>query len=103
MKTRTEVEDLKLNWDGDPIWDIEFTEGFEEYRDELLTHRLAREAEWKAAQENELLEKANALGVPGNIQLATYIMGLERKIEILSKQIDWLEERRSKSPQAAFK
>jgi len=36
MKTREEVDALKLNWQRDPIWDIEDTEGFEEYRDELI-------------------------------------------------------------------
>jgi len=36
VKTREEVEALKLNWQKDPIWDIEDTEGFEEYREELI-------------------------------------------------------------------
>lgn len=35
MKTREEVEKLKENWKKDPYWDIEETEGFEEYREEL--------------------------------------------------------------------
>lgn len=35
MKTREEEEDLKQNWVNDPCWDIEETEGFEEYREEL--------------------------------------------------------------------
>lgn len=46
MKTREEVESLKANWAADPCWDIEATEGFEEYRDELIAFRdLKRDAE----------------------------------------------------------
>jgi hypothetical protein len=36
MKTREEVEELKHQWKRDAIWDIEQTEGFEDYRAELL-------------------------------------------------------------------
>lgn len=46
MKTREEVDALKRNWENDPIWDIEETEGFEEYRDELRKYRLAAELQW---------------------------------------------------------
>lgn len=35
MKTREEVEKLKRDWVYDPCWDIETTDGFEEYKDEL--------------------------------------------------------------------
>ncbi|MFX1487479.1 MAG: hypothetical protein ACFFBS_10400, partial [Promethearchaeota archaeon] len=34
-KTREEIEKLKQDWMLDPFWDIEDTEGFELYRNEL--------------------------------------------------------------------
>ncbi len=37
------IEELKQQWLGDPSWDIEETEGFEEYRAELLLFRLEQE------------------------------------------------------------
>lgn len=43
MKTKEDLEQLKRSWDGG--WDIESTEGFEEYRDELLSFRLSIEKE----------------------------------------------------------
>lgn len=46
MKTEEEVRELKANWQADPIWDIEDTEGFEEHREELLTFRWKCEAGW---------------------------------------------------------
>lgn len=39
------IEDLKQNWRNDPCWDIERTEGFEEYAGELLEYRLQYEYE----------------------------------------------------------
>lgn len=36
MKTRDEVEHLKANLIADPCYDLEETEGFEEYREELF-------------------------------------------------------------------
>ena len=35
MKTIYEVENLKTDWLKDPCWDVENTEGFEDYADEL--------------------------------------------------------------------
>jgi hypothetical protein len=46
MKTREEVEKLKLDWKhAYGCWDIETTEGFEEYHNELLAYRLQIEKE----------------------------------------------------------
>jgi len=49
MKTREEVDELKRQWKRDPIWDIEETEDFEEYREELVKFheecRIKREVE----------------------------------------------------------
>ena len=50
MKAREQVEELKRNWKSDPSWDIENSEGFEDYRDELFAYRLEVEAEWSTKQ-----------------------------------------------------
>lgn len=49
MKTEEEVRELKANWQADPIWDIEDTEGFEDHKDELLAFRQKCEDAWKKA------------------------------------------------------
>lgn len=46
MKTKQDVHALKENWVNDPCWDIENTEGFEEYKEELLEFRKG----WEDAQ-----------------------------------------------------
>lgn len=50
------VEELKYQWEQDPCWDIETTEGFEDHKEELLTHRLKMEAKWD--KEKAAFEKA---------------------------------------------
>lgn len=35
IKTRSQIESLKYSWLHDPCWDIEETEGFEQFREEL--------------------------------------------------------------------
>ena len=51
MKTEEELRDLKANWQADPIWNIEDSEGFEEYQDELLAYRQKCEENWAKAAE----------------------------------------------------
>lgn len=49
-KTREDVEELKSQWVKDPHWDIEDTDdGFEEYRDELITFHKEQKAKWHTA------------------------------------------------------
>ncbi len=43
MKSREDVNLLKSQWNRDACWDIEETEGFEEYRDELRSYRQDQE------------------------------------------------------------
>jgi len=61
MKSREEVELLKSQWGRDAIWDIEDTEGFEDYRNELLIYRFKKEAEWKEKREQRHAELASKL------------------------------------------
>ena len=86
MKTRQEVDVLKMSWLCDPVWDIEDTEGFEEHKDELLKFRQAREEEWRAIRYNRLLLKSKALGIRGNIKLADCIEQLENRIKSLEEK-----------------
>lgn len=53
-KTIEEIEALKEEWAKDPIWDIEETDGFEAYAEELLVWREARsqQIESKIAERN---------------------------------------------------
>ncbi|NLD46678.1 MAG: hypothetical protein GX660_05695, partial [Clostridiaceae bacterium] len=50
-KTRDEIDALKKNWLADPCWDIEVTEGFEDYYDELLVFRKEQELIWANKRE----------------------------------------------------
>ena len=59
MKTREEVEALKREWLAEPCWDLEKTEGFEEYHDELLMFQTIKQLtrrieELEAKLENHL-------------------------------------------------
>lgn len=47
MKTREEVEHLKANWIADPCYDLEETEGFEEYREELYDFAQKQKIKWE--------------------------------------------------------
>jgi hypothetical protein len=96
MKSRQEVEELKNNWRNDPCWDIEQTDGFEEYRDELKTYRLDMVAKWRAQEYNRLFERARDLGIDQlgdkdnevDLRLMRYLEGLERKITELNQVIE---------------
>ena len=58
-KTREDVDKLMTNWYQDPIWDLHETEGFEEYRDELLDYETAMKEKWRI-QTEELNKKREA-------------------------------------------
>lgn len=73
-KHRAEVEALKASWLRDPCWDIEDTEGFEAFRDELkafsdehTAKRAAaaetRRARWEAAGRFEIDDLDEMLGI----------------------------------------
>ncbi|NEX60168.1 hypothetical protein [Noviherbaspirillum galbum] len=93
-KTREEVEALKRNWQEDPCWDLGETEGFEAHRAELAAFQTENERIWRdqakvrqAKQEQDIADKAIALGIPGNIALAGYILDLERRISNLESKV----------------
>jgi hypothetical protein len=82
MKTRQEIENLKANWDSDPCWDIEDTEGFQGHVTELYQYRKTKEFEW----EIDKLQKCVQLGVTEN---------LFKLIESLKLRIKRLETKQS--------
>ena len=79
MKTREEIEKLKMEWRRDPIWDIEDTEGFEDHIDELRAYRLQTEKEWADQGQKDLEEFAAKIGTD-NLQLAKYVRDLEYRV-----------------------
>ena len=87
IKSKEEIRKLKHNWECDPCWDIEDTEGFEEYKDELRAFRLKKEKEWEDQWRKKMQTKAKKMGIPGNLKLANYIDGLEYKISKLQDEI----------------
>lgn len=56
-KTVEEIEALKRNWIADPLWDIENTEGFEEYAAELLAFSEEKKAEWIKSHERKMKQR----------------------------------------------
>lgn len=87
MPTDEDVAALKANWIADDCWDIENTEGFEAYHDELLDFRRKIEKVWKDAREAAIVRKAFELGVPDSLKLAEHIMFLEVQIVKLKDTI----------------
>lgn len=86
--TREDVEALKASWVTDACWDIEDTEGFEAYREELIAFSQQMQAQWKAEQQRKREQKAEELGVPGNLALADYVTRLEQRIADLEKNVE---------------
>ena len=69
--TASEVYELKQAWLNDPCWDIEKTEGFELYHDELL--------EWS--------NQVHAINVWGcQLSLVEYLIQTEARLKKLEKK-----------------
>ena len=61
--TRVDVERLKQVWLKDPCWDLELSEGFEEFNQELLLFRLDTEKTWEKTRFDALTKFAEACGI----------------------------------------
>lgn len=67
--TIEDVKKLKADWSRDPCWDIEDTEGFEEFHDELLEFRIAKEKELEASyRKRSLLRNTYASAYPTTME-----------------------------------
>lgn len=111
MKTRAELDELKLSWREDPSWDIEDTPGFEEHRAELAafrrdieTERDAVLARLHAAGIERLIKPARvaALGLkldlPGTLEdavrlAAEMLLPLQRQLERQAEDIEAMQRR----------
>lgn len=71
MKTEEEIRALKANWQADPIWDIEDTEGFEEHREELLDFKKWCMEGWEKAAKYR-----DERSVKYNVDLAVELLSL---------------------------
>lgn len=85
VKTRADVEALKLNWYNDGCYELEDVEGFEEYYDELKTYSEAVQAERRERYQHRIESRAAQLGFTP--QQMEFIETLERKIEHLQDAI----------------
>ena len=56
-----EIEALKRAWERDPCFDLEDTEGFEEYRGELLAFSENKKAQWKDQAEKHYKKLASKI------------------------------------------
>ena len=92
MKTRDEVAYLKANWQADPCWDLETTEGFEEYKDELKAFSDSVILQAKVCELDRIQRKATALEI--STSLARYIVTLEDRFLALEDKIDKLDRAR---------
>jgi hypothetical protein len=85
MATKEEIDNLKSSWAGDPIWDIETTDGFEEHEKELLVFRLECEEKWKKDAEEEFATFQKLTGTTKNKKLAMYLYAMANKIKKLEE------------------
>jgi hypothetical protein len=95
-RTFEDVKRLKDDWEKDPIFDLEETEGFEAHRDELLQHRIEKQRRWadeaEEAKQAEINAKQNQLGVESP-ELAFYVIALEKTIATMQAEIADLKSR----------
>lgn len=67
MKSQEEIQALKDSWLKNPIWNIEKSEGFEEYEDELLAFRKETEERWDEKREERRKQRARDFGAQTGI------------------------------------
>ena len=87
MKTILEIDKLKRDWESDPSWDIETTDGFEEHREELKQFRIEAQNKWKNKEMCRKLALAQKLHFPGNIAIVNHLEGLLFRIELLESEV----------------
>jgi hypothetical protein len=51
---KRKLEDLKAQWKADPSWEVETTDGFEDFRQELYIFRLETELDFAKKREERL-------------------------------------------------
>lgn len=81
IKTDRELDALKRQWQEDPHWDIEETEGFEFHRESLKAFRLEVEQNRKDLLYRRMTDRAGTLNC--SLALLHVIEGMERRIKRL--------------------
>ncbi len=82
-RTAAEIADLKHQWQTDPHWDIEETEGFEAHYQELRQWREWVEEEHRVLEVNRVTNRGAALGF--TYEQMRFIESLERRIRDLER------------------
>lgn len=77
MKTRQEIEKLKVEWLEDSSFDLWKAEGFEEHAEELKAYQEEVEREDEEDREERLRDYATELGIPENTKLAESLRFME--------------------------
>lgn len=89
VKSLSEIKELKQQWEADPTWDIEATEGFEAHFDYLINYRLNKEAEWSKLRDKNLYTEHerihNSSTLDGRIK--AYKRRYKREIESLAAML----------------
>jgi hypothetical protein len=85
MKSKQELDDLKANWEEDPNWDIENTEGFEEHKEELLAYRLMRQKMWEDEARVRIKQYAELFKCSEG--LVCKLMALETRVQALEERL----------------
>lgn len=93
VRSRQEIEYLKGQWEADPCWDLEETEGFELHREELAEFARQKGEERRAREQDRLEARAIELGIPGNAALVTHLERLESQIDRLEERLDRYTDR----------
>ncbi|MFA6105853.1 MAG: hypothetical protein WC725_04685 [Patescibacteria group bacterium] len=85
---KEEMPDIyKQYWLKNPDFDIEKTETYEEYKNELQIFSNATKTAWKQINEIDLNTKAALLGIPGNTVLTQYILLLEARVREIETKL----------------
>lgn len=87
-KSKKEIEALKKEWEIDPCWDIEDTEGFEEHREELLGFRKALEAKQVRKRVEEAKVLAREWGLSGNYEFGERMLELLQRVSRIEEAIE---------------
>lgn len=93
MKTREEVEQLKRDWIKDGCWDLEKTEGFEEYHGEL---KLYAENVYLTVRVDAMKKHHNKfkelVGMGISAPLAEHLMVMDSVIDSIIDRVTDLEK-----------
>jgi hypothetical protein len=98
MKSPEEVEQLKREWCAAPEWELETTEGFEEYRDELLSFQISQRQKWLAESHIKRCQDKSRMGLAWGDDLIdvetlfNYLTELARRVDRLEQENERLQQ-----------